>query len=131
MYKLVSTVSLFLRTFIFSNPFTQIFEVYLANSVLASSASTVAEIFNFSVGGTMLCAICYPLVGIIYDRGEAPAVGAILYGVFVLINSKLLVWASQWGDMVDLKSLLVRFFMVLVIESILLFGIRYVKEVYI
>lgn len=95
MYKLVSTISAILRTFIFPNPFTPIFELYLAGTVLSSSASILAELFNLVIGGTILCATCYNLVGIIYNRGEAPALGSILYAIFILINSKLLVWVSQ------------------------------------
>lgn len=49
----------------------------------------------------------------------------------MLINSKLLVWVSQWGNGIDLNSLLIRFSIVLVIEIIILFGIRYIKELFI
>lgn len=131
MYKLVSSISAILRTFIFPNPFTPIFELYLAGTVLSSLASILAELFNLVIGGTILCATCYHLVGIIYKRGEAPALGSILYAVFILINSKLLVWVSQWGNQLDLKSLVIRFIIVLVIEIIILFGIRYIKELFI
>lgn len=131
MYKLVSTISAILRAVIFPNPFTPIFELYLAGTVLSSSASILAELFNLVIGGAILCAICYHLVGIIYNRGEAPALGSILYAIFILINSKLLVWVSQWGNELDLKSLVIRFIIVLVIEIIILFGIRYIKELFI
>lgn len=131
MYKLVSSISAILRAFIFPNPFTPIFELYLEGKVLSSLASILSELFNFVIGGTILCTICYHLVGIIYNRGEAPALGSILYAIFILINSKLLVWVSQWGNGIDLNSLLIRFSIVLVIEIIILFGIRYIKELFI
>ena len=131
MYKLVSTISAILREFIFPNPFTPIFELYLEGTVLSSSASILSELFNLVIGGTILCTIWYHLVGIIYNRGEAPALGSILYAIFILINSKLLVWVSQGGNMIDLNSLLIRFSIVLVIEIIILFGIRYIKELFV
>lgn len=131
MYKLVSTISAILRTFIFPNPFTPIFELYLEGTVLSSLASILSELFNLVIGGAILYIICYSLVGIIYKRGEAPALGSILYAIFMLINSKLLVWVSQWRNGIDLNSLLIRFSIVLVIEIIILFGIRYIKELFI
>ena len=76
MYTLVSTVSLFIRTFIFPNPFTRLFELYLADTMFSSSALVFAELFNCVFGGAILCAVCYPLVGLIYDKGESPAIGS-------------------------------------------------------
>ena len=131
MYKLVSSISAILRAFIFPNPFTPIFELYLEGTVLSSIASILSELFNLVIGGTILYVICYSLVGIIYKRGESPTLGSILYAIFMLINSKLLVWVSQWGNGIDLNSLLIRFSIVLVIEIIILFGIRYIKELFI
>lgn len=131
MYKLVSSISAILRAFIFPNPFTPIFELYLEGTVLSSLASILSELFNLVIGGVILYVICYSLVGIIYKRGEAPALGSILYAIFMLINSKLLVGVSQWGNGIDLNSLLIRFSIILVIEIIILFGIRYIKELFI
>lgn len=131
MYKLVSSISAILRAFIFPNPFTPIFELYLEGTVLSSLASILSEFFNLVIGGAILYVICYSLVGIIYKRGEAPALGSILYAIFMLINSKVLVWISQWGNGIELNSLLIRFSIVLVIEIIILFGIRYIKELFI
>lgn len=131
MYKLVTSISAILRTFIFPNPFTPIFELYLDGTVLSSLDSILSELFNLVIGGAILYIICYLLAGIIYKRGEAPALGSILYAIFMLINSKLLVWVSQWGNGIDLNSLLIRFSIILVIEIIILFGIRYIKELFI
>lgn len=78
MYKLVTSISAILRTFIFPNPFTPIFELYLDGTVLSSLASILSELFNLVIGGAILYIICYLLVGIIYKRGEAPALGSIL-----------------------------------------------------
>ena len=131
MYKLVSTISAILRTFIFPNPFTLIFKLYLEDTVLSSLASILSELFNLVIGGAILYVTCYSLVGIIYKRGESPTLGSILYAIFMLINSKLLVLVSQWGNGIDLNSLLIKFSIVLVIEIIILFGIRYIKELFI
>lgn len=128
MYKLVSIVSAFIRAFIFPNPFTRIFELYLANTMFNTSAIIFADIFNLVVGGTILCVICFPLVGIIYDRGDAPVIGSILYGVFVLINSWALSWSSSGLKEGDLKLLLIRYGLVLIFEILILIGIRYFKK---
>ena len=53
MYKLVSAVSVFIRTFIFHNPFTRLFALYLADTMFSSSALVFAELFNCVVVGTM------------------------------------------------------------------------------
>ena len=54
VYKLVSAVSVFIRTFIFPNPFNRLFELYLADTLFSSSALVFAELFNYVVGGTVL-----------------------------------------------------------------------------
>lgn len=86
MYKIVSTLSAFIRVFIFQNPFTKLFELYLGNTVLSTSAIMLADLFNLVIGGTILCVICFPLVGVIFDRGEAPVIDSFLYmGLYYLI----------------------------------------------
>ncbi|WP_415335991.1 hypothetical protein [Clostridium perfringens] len=110
MYKLISALSMILRTFMFSNPFTRYFELALANSIFSTTSTVFAEYFNFTVGGGVLCLICYPLVGIVYDRGEAPAIGSILYLVAVLVNSQILVWISNSMIEFNIKELFLKFF---------------------
>ena len=131
VYKVVSKTSIFLRAFIFPNPFTKLFELYLSNSTLNPLASFFADIFNLAIGGTILYILCYSLVGLIYNRGEAPALGSILYILLILINSKLLVWASQTSSTITLKIFFIKFIIYLFIEIIVLISIRYVKEKYI
>lgn len=128
MYKLVSAVSVFIRTFIFPNPFTRLFELYLADTMFSSSALVFAELFNCVVVGTVLCIICYPLVGLIYDSGESPAIGSFLYGGLVLLNSKILIWISQGLNEFNLKLFILFISLALFVEIIILLGIRYVKE---
>lgn len=127
MYKLVSSISAFIRIFIFPNPFTKLFEVYLANTVFSTSAIILADIFNLIIGGTILCAICFPLVGIIYERGESAAVGSLLYGVLVLVNSFLISWASGWFEKTNILIFIISFIAILIVEIGILFGIRSFK----
>lgn len=127
MYKLISTLSMILRAFMFSNPFTRYFELALSNSILKTSATVFADYFNFAVGGVLLCSICYPLVGIVYDRGEAPTIGSILYLIAVLINSQILVWISDSMTEFDVKIFFFRFFAAILLEIVILMIIRYLK----
>lgn len=128
MYKLISALSMILRTFMFSNPFTRYFELALANSIFSTTSTVFAEHFNFTVGGGVLCLICYPLVGIVYDRGEAPAIGSILYLVAVLVNSQILVWISNSMIEFNIKELFLKFFFLIFLQVIVLKIIRYFKD---
>lgn len=128
MYKLISALSMILRTFMFSNPFTRYFELALANSIFSTTSTVFAEYFNFTVGGGVLCLICYPLVGIVYDRGEAPAIGLILYLVAVLVNSQILVWISNSMIEFNIKELFLKFFFLIFLQVIVLKIIRYFKD---
>ncbi|HAT4307408.1 hypothetical protein ACHM17_11250 [Clostridium perfringens] len=128
MYRLVSLLSMILRTFMFSNPFTRYFELALANSIFSTTSTVFAEYFNFTVGGGVLCLICYPLVGIVYDRGEAPAIGSILYLVAVLVNSQILVWISNSMIEFNIKELFLKFFFLIFLQVIVLKIIRYFKD---
>lgn len=126
MYKLVLTGSMFLRIFIFPNPFTEIFELYFADTALSTSSSALADVFNLVFGGAILLPICYPLVGIVYDKGEAPAIGSTLYGLAVLFNSWLLSWISI--KLQDIKLIIISFIAGIIIETIILLGIGTLKN---
>lgn len=128
MYRLVSLLSMILRTFMFSNPFTRYFELALANSIFSTTSTVFAEYFNFTVGGGVLCLICYQLVGIVYDRGEAPAIGSILYLVAVLVNSQILVWISNSMIEFNIKELFLKLFFLIFLQVIVLKIIRYFKD---
>lgn len=128
MYKLVATISVFLRTFIFPNPFTGIFVLYLSDTMWGTSSETLAEAFNFIFGGTILLPICYPLVGIIYNKGEAPVIGSILYALAVLFNSWLLSWLSTGLKIVAINQIIVCFIVAIVVQIIALSAIRRLKE---
>lgn len=127
MYKIVASISVILRTFYFPNPFTKYFEVIFADdAVLSSFAVPAADLINMAFGATILWWICYPLVGIVYDRGEAPVIGSILYLIAVFINSKVLIWISNFAD--NLKVFGMLFVGAIIAECIILFLIRGVKE---
>lgn len=128
MYILVSVISELLRTYIFPNPFTKLFELYFSGSALSSSASMLADIFNYSLGGIILYGICYNMVGIIYNKGEAPVLGSILYGSIVLINSKMLVYILEGVNELNLKLILIKLIIGLAIEIIILYNIRHAKK---
>lgn len=127
MYVIVAFISSILRIFYFPNPFTKYFEIALANNAMLSSSTTpLADLFNFAFGGFVLWMICYPLVGIVYDRGEAPIIGSLMYLGAVLINSKILIWISEFAD--KPKVFLIVFIGVIIIEFIVLALIRVAKE---
>lgn len=128
MYKLISALSMILRTFMFSNPFTRYFELAFSNSIFSITATVFADYFNFAVGGGVLCLICYPLVGIVYDRGEAPAIGSILYLIAVLVNSQILVWISNSMIDFNVKELFLKFFIAIFLEVVVLKIIKYFKD---
>lgn len=127
MYKLISIISVFLRTFIFLNPFTRYFQLGLSNTPLNTSSEIIADYFNLIIGGTILCWICYPLVGIIYDKGEFPVIGSLLYLGVILLNSKILVWISNTMTNFDFEIFLLIFVICITIEIIIFNFIRYIK----
>lgn len=127
MYRLVAFISSILRTFYFPNPFTKYFKIIFANNeILSSSVSSLADLFNLVLGGFILCKICYPLVGMVYDSGNAPAIGSLMYLGAVLLNSKILIWISNLVD--KPKIFLVVFIGAIIIECIIVCIIRYIKE---
>lgn len=126
MYKIIASISVILRTFIFRNPFTGVIQLVLADSVWSTSAEALADIFNFTFGGVILLSICYPLVGIVYNRGEAPAIGSILYGLAVLFNSWILSCIST--KLPDIKPICIVFILAIAVEVIILLQIRKIKD---
>lgn len=128
MYILVSVISKLLRTYIFSNPFPKLFELYFSGSALSSSSSMLADLFNISIGGILMFTICYKMVGIVYDKGEAPVLGAILYGSIVLINSNMLVYILEGVNELNLRLILIKLIIGLAIEIIILYNIRHAKK---
>lgn len=88
MYGIVSILGSIFRQIYLPNPFVNVF-----------ATQGIANLFNFVVGGAIIGGLSYFLTGCIYESGEAPAVGSILYtfnfawitfsfyGISLLINN--------------------------------------------
>lgn len=88
MYGIVSILGSILRQIYLPNPFVNVF-----------ATQGIADLFNLFVGGAIIGGLSYFLTGCIYESGEAPAVGSILYtfnfalitfsfyGISLLINN--------------------------------------------
>ena len=68
MYGIVSIIGSILRQVYLPNPFVNIF-----------ATQGIADLFNLVVGGAIIGGLSYFLTGCIYESGEAPAIGSILY----------------------------------------------------
>lgn len=68
MYGIVSIIGSIFRQIYLPNPFVNVF-----------ATQGIADLFNFVVGGVIIGCLSYLLTGCIYESGEAPAVGSILY----------------------------------------------------
>lgn len=64
MYRLITVASILVRQFCLPNPF--------------ECFGNMAILYNW-IAGVALTPIAYALVGLIYNRGEAPAWGSFLY----------------------------------------------------
>lgn len=68
MYGIVSILGSIFRQIYLPNPFVNVF-----------STQGIADLFILVVGGTIIGCLSYLLTRCIYESGEAPAVGSILY----------------------------------------------------
>ena len=68
MYGIVSIIGSILRQIYLPNPFVNVF-----------ATQGIADLFNLVVGGAIIGCLSYLLTGCVYESGEAPAVGSILY----------------------------------------------------
>ena len=68
MYGIVSIIGSIFRQIYLPNPFVNVF-----------ATQGIADLFNLVVGGAIIGCLSYLLTGCIYESGEAPAVGSILY----------------------------------------------------
>ena len=75
MYKLVSIISIFIRTFILPNPYVSFIK-----------DQNLAYLFNIVVGGIILHFGAYFFTGCIYTKGvDDPAYGSTLYLISYII----------------------------------------------
>ena len=68
MYGIVSIMGSILRQVYLPNPFVNVF-----------STQGIADLFNLVVGSVIIGFLSYFLTGCVYERGEAPAIGSLLY----------------------------------------------------
>lgn len=68
MYGVISLLGSILRQMYLPNPFMNIFD-----------NQGIADLFNLVIGGTIISFLSYLLIGYIYKKGEAPAIGSFLY----------------------------------------------------
>ena len=96
MYSIVYTASYIIRTFMLPNPF-ECFGVY-------------AFWINLIAGGPIHM-LTYNLVGTVYNRGECPPLGCVLYlTVYFIINRVLLIlgkFSFAWWSILALVAILV------------------------
>ena len=81
MYGIVSILGSILRQIYLPNPFVNVFAI-----------QGIADLFNLVVGGAIIGCLSYLLTGCIYESGEAPAVGSILY----TFNFALITFSFYW-----------------------------------
>lgn len=122
IYKILSTVSAGLRLYYLPNPFERYFKVLLKDTDYVTMASLCANIFNVLIGSIVLHKICFKLTGIVYNKGEAPALGALIYLLLMFFNSWVLVWISLCGLSVLLSMVL--FILSIIFEIIILLLIK-------
>lgn len=130
MYKICVGGSILIRTFIFPNPFIGFFQSYFGSEVNSQLVIVSANLFNLIIGGSILWVICYPLVGIIYDGGESPAIGAVIYAVIVLVNSLLISGIFKLFKEINLLWFIIIYGLVIIIQLKTLQKIRSVKDGY-
>lgn len=91
MYSIVSIIGSILRQVYLPNPFVNVF-----------STQGIADLFNLVVGGVIIGFLSYFLTGCVYERGEAPAIGSLLY----TFNYALITF-SFYGILLLIKNIII------------------------
>ena len=81
MYEIMKGISVIIRLFILPNPFEEIENGFLINMFIAEP---------------IIHGITFSLVGIVYKRGTAPAIGSFLYLVVYWIIVSFIHGALAW-----------------------------------
>lgn len=80
MYKVIATISAFIRIFILPNPFAELEHGFLLNII---------------IGEPLFHALAFGIVGLFYKSGDAPVFGSIMYlivyWILVLIVSGIVI----------------------------------------
>jgi hypothetical protein len=79
MYKFISVFGSLIRQFFLPNPFIALFP-----------NQQFADIFNLVVGGPVIGFLSYILIGYIYKKNSAPALGSLFYSLAYASISALL-----------------------------------------
>ncbi|EGT3617545.1 hypothetical protein FHH43_15165 [Clostridium perfringens] len=136
MYKLIAFISIVLRQYILPNPVMELSKVILSNTRIGSAYSSIADLTNLFIGG-VISSISYIMVGWVYKRGEAPAMGSVFFFILVWVNSELLTLSINLGLNNYSNTLTFKFIIALIIifvlatQILLLKVMKWVKELYI
>ena len=95
MYKLIATISIFIRQFYIPNPFEALGDGLVVN-MGEISMLLPPEALNWAAEPIMH-GITFVIVGLYYERGSAPALGSFLYLIFYCIHTFLLWLMSVAG----------------------------------
>ena len=78
MYKTMASISAFIRIFMLPNPFEEV---------------EFGFFINIIVGEPLFHALAFGIVGIVYSRGDAPALGSVMYSI------------TYWGRVVVVQGI--------------------------
>lgn len=95
MYKLIATISIFIRQFYIPNPFEALGNGLVVN-IGEISMLLSPEVLNW-IAEPFMHGITYTIVDLYYERGSAPALGSVLYLIFYCIHIFLLWLMSLAG----------------------------------
>lgn len=102
MYGLMAIISLLVRQFLLPNPF--------------ECFGSMAEIYNW-IAGVVISPIAFALVGLIYHKGDFPALGSFLYLVaYAAITGVLMlmgIFSFAWWWILAVVAMLVVAFLLL------------------
>lgn len=126
MYKLIAFISIVLRQYILPNPVTELSKVLLSNTILSSAYSSIADLAKLVIGG-VISSISYIMVGWIYKRGEAPAMGAVFFFILIWVNSELLTLSINLALNNYSNTLTFKFIIALIIIFVLAIQILLLK----
>ena len=89
MYKIMVIISTFIRQFYLPNPFDALGEG-LAVNVETGPILIPPEVLNW-IAEPLMHTITFAIVGLYYNRGDAPVVGSFLYLIFYCVHT-FLIW---------------------------------------
>lgn len=86
MYKIISNLSLLIRTFLLPNPFSTFFE-----------SEGMAFLVNGTIGNFIMWLLSFTMCGIFYTpKIDSPSKGSILYLIFFIINTVIFMLLGEY-----------------------------------